>query len=261
MIQYRRMERVRHQADLLWALAASDLRARYGRGRLRGLKWVLDPFAAVGVYLLLVTFVVDRPGRAPGLSIACAVVPFQLVIMTVANALRAVELRSAIVCNMAFDMRLLPVASAIVEAVGFAAALFLLFLMMAIYGIAPAPAFLLMPVVIVVTIAFSAALAFPAALAGTWFPEAHPFAISAARALYFIAPGVVALDQVHGRAHDLLWLNPLTGLFEAFRDVALRGAVPVAWELAYPLAFGAVVLALTLPLWRADEPHFAKVVG
>ena len=247
--------------DVLWALAASDLRARYGRGRLRALKWVLDPFAAVGVYLLLVTFVVEHQGRAPGLSIACAVVPFQLVIMTVANALRAIDLRSAIVSNMAFDKRLLPVASAVVEAVGFGAALLLLFAMMALYGVAPAPAFLLLPVVVAVTVAFSVAMAFPAALAGTWFPEVHPFVISGARALYFIAPGVVALDQVHGRAHELLRLNPLTGLFEAFRDVALRGAVPAAWELAYPLAFAAVVVALTLPLWRSDEPHFAKVVG
>jgi lipopolysaccharide transport system permease protein len=255
------MDRVRRRVDVVWALAASDLRARYGRGRLRGLKWVLDPFAAVGVYLLLVTFVVERPGDAPGLSIACAVVPFQLVIMTVANALRAVEARSAIVSNRAFDRRLLPVASAVVETVGFGAALFLLVLMMAIYGVAPTPALLLLPVVIATTVAFSVAMAFPSALVGLWLPEIHPFVISAARAMYFLAPGIVALDQVHGQAHDLLGLNPLTGLFEAFRDVTLRGVVPPAWELVYPLAFGALVLVLTLPLWRADEPHFAKVVG
>jgi lipopolysaccharide transport system permease protein len=254
------MDRARHRMDVLRALAASDLRARYGRGRLRGLKWVLDPFAAVGVYLLLVTFVVNRHGLAPGLSIACAVVPFQLVIMTVANALRAVEMRSAIVGNMAFDKRLLPIASAIVEAVGFGAALLLLALMMAVYGVAPTPALLLLPVVIAATIALSVALAFPAALAGLWLPEIHPFVISAARALYFVAPGIIALDQVHGRAHELLRLNPLTGLFEAFRDVALRGVVPAAWELVYPLAVALLILALTLPLWRADEPHFAKVL-
>jgi lipopolysaccharide transport system permease protein len=255
------MDGARLRTDVLWVLAASDLRARYGRGRLRGLKWILDPFAAVGVYLLLVTFVVNRPGKAPGLSIACAVVPFQLVIMTIANALRAVELRSAIVSNMAFDKRLLPVASAIVEAVGFGAALVLLGLMMAVYGVVPTPALLLLPVVVAVTIALSIALAFPAALVGLWLPEAQQLLISATRTLYFVAPGVVALDQVHGRAHNLLRLNPLTGLFEAMRDVVLRGTVPAAWELAYPLAFAALILIVVLPVWRADEPHFAKVVG
>ena len=255
------MDRARDRLELLLALAASDLRARYGRGRLRGLKWVLDPFAAVGVYLLLSSFVLHRPGRAPGLSIACAVVPFQRVMMTVINALRAVELRSAIICNRAFDKRLLPVASAIVETVGFAAALLLLALMMIIYGATPTWALLLLPVVIAVTVAFSVALAFPAALVGVWLPEVQPFVVSAVRALYFVAPGIVALDQVHGRAHQLLKINPLTGLFEAFRDVVMRGTVPAAWELAYPLAFAGAILLLTLPVWRMEEPHFAKVVG
>ena len=60
--------------DLLIALSSSDLRARYGRGSWKSLKWLLDPFFATGVYLILVTFVIDRPGVAPGLSIACATV-------------------------------------------------------------------------------------------------------------------------------------------------------------------------------------------
>ena len=60
--------------DVLLALTESDLRARYGRGPWRLVKWLLDHFAVVGVYLLLVTVVLEREGRAPGLAIACAVV-------------------------------------------------------------------------------------------------------------------------------------------------------------------------------------------
>ena len=43
----------RHEArriDLLVALAVSDLRARYGRGSVEVVKWLLDPFFAAGVY-------------------------------------------------------------------------------------------------------------------------------------------------------------------------------------------------------------------
>ena len=76
------------------ALAGSDLRARYGRGRWKLVKWLFDLFAALGVYLVLVVFVLDLPGEAPGLSIACAVVPFQLVVMVVSSSLTAIRLRS-----------------------------------------------------------------------------------------------------------------------------------------------------------------------
>ena len=67
-------------------------------------------------------FVLDRQGTAIGLSIACAVVPFQLVMMTIINALRAVDLRRSVITNMAFDKSLIPVASMCTEAIGFAAA-------------------------------------------------------------------------------------------------------------------------------------------
>ena len=64
------------------------MRIRYGRGRVRFLKWVLDPIAALGVYLLLVALVLDRGGDAIGLSLACAIVPFQLMITSVAQRAR-----------------------------------------------------------------------------------------------------------------------------------------------------------------------------
>ena len=60
--------------------------------------------------------------------------------------------------------------------------------------------------------------------------------------LFFIAPGLVPLSEVSGSAHDLLPLNPLTGLFEAYRDVLLYGPTG-AWQLLFPIACGRVLLA------------------
>lgn len=58
------------------ALARADLLDRYGRGGGRFVRWLLDPFLLLGIYLLLVVYVLDRPGEAPGLSLACAIVPY-----------------------------------------------------------------------------------------------------------------------------------------------------------------------------------------
>lgn len=245
---------------MISALTRSDLKVRYGRGHLRMIKWLLDPFAAVGVYLLLVAFVLDRQGYAIGLSIACAVVPFQLVMMTIINAMRAVDLRRSVITNMAFDKSLIPFASVCTEAVGFTAALLLLAILMVAYNVAPTPWILLMPVVIAVTMFFSLACAFPAALIGLWAPELTPFIMSAVRATYFLAPGLIALRHVYGHTHDLILLNPLTGLFESFRDILLYGQAPQWWELVYPTVFAAVMIAVIYPLWRREAPHFAKIL-
>jgi ABC-type polysaccharide/polyol phosphate export permease len=104
-------------------------------------------------------------------------------------------------------------------------------------------------------------LAYPAALIGAWYPEMVPFAVSLLRALFFFAPGIVALDAVTGTARDLMPFNPFTGIFEAFRHALLYGNSPAAWELLSPLAFAAVIFAIGFPLYRREQAQLAKLVG
>ena len=252
--------RARHTLDVIVALTRTDLRVRYGRGPLRRVKWLADPIAALGVYLLLITFVIDDAGVAAGLSVACAVVPFQLVIMSVVNALRAVELRRSIVANMGFPRILIPLAGTLTEAVGFAACLFLFPLMMGVYGIAPTPAILLLPLALALTLVVALAFAYPATLVGVWMPEMGPLLVAATRTLFFLAPGLVALDEIYGNTHDLLVFSPLAGIFETYRAILLYGEAPEAWMVGVPLAYAAVSFAIFVPIFRREERHFAKLL-
>src|SRR6266511_4318487 len=217
----------RHRLDVLRVLTTSDLRVRYGRGGLRYLKWILDPLAALGVYLVLVSLVLTRGADAIGLSLACAIVPFTLLMASIVNALTAVQLRGSILLN----------------------------------GVEPTAAVLWLPVALAITVVLALALAYPSTLFGIWYPELQPFAVSFARAGFFLAAGLVALDEVTGEARDLLPYNPLTGLFESFRDALLYGRSPAAWELLVPLGAAAVVLAISVPVYMREQSRLAKLVG
>jgi homopolymeric O-antigen transport system permease protein len=252
--------RFRRTWDPLVSLTLSDLRVRYGRGWWRFLKWLLDPFAAVGVYLLLVSFVLDRPGHAPGLTVACAVIPFQLVMLTVINSIGAIRLRKSIILNGGFDRALIPISSVMTETIAFAASLTLLVVMMAAYTIAPTTAALWFPIVLLSNILFSVSVAYPVALFGLWFPDLRVFAVSFVRTLFFLAPGFIALREIDGRANEILRVNPLTGLFESYREVLLYGHRPPAWTILIPLAYSVVFLALFVPIYIREQRHFAKVV-
>lgn len=246
--------------DVLVALTESDLRARYGRGGFRLVKWLLDPFALVGVYLLLVSFVIYRPGIATGLSLACAVIPFQLIMLAVTNGLGSVAFRSSIILNMGFRRTLIPLAGALTESAAFASSLLLVVLMMAAYGIAPTLAVLWLPLVLGANVLLAVASAYGASIFGLWYPDLRALAISAVRALFFLAPGLVALADIQGRAHDLLKLNPLTGLFEAYRAVFLYGHAPSAWQILYPICGAVALLAVFLPVYTREQRQFAKVL-
>ena len=246
--------------DVLLSLTRADLNARYGRGPWQLGKWLLDPFALVGVYLLLVTFVLGRPGQAPGLSLACAIVPFQLLMMTIVNSMTAVSTRRSIILNMSFERVLIPVSAVLTEAVAFGASLTLVVLLMAVYGVAPTAAIVWLPVVLLATLTFAAGCAYPATLFGLWFPDMRVIAVSLVRTLFFLAPGLVSLSQIEGRAGELVRLNPLTGLFESYRAVLLYGHRPAAWQLLYPVGIGALFLVAALPIYRREQAQFAKAM-
>jgi ABC-type polysaccharide/polyol phosphate export permease len=246
--------------DLVWALTESDLRFRYGRGPWRFIRWLLEPVALVGVYLILVTFVFDRPGEAVGLSLTCSIIPFQLVMLTIANAMTALGARRPIVLNMAFRRTMMPVSSALTESAGFASSLLLLVAMMAIYAVAPTWNVLWFPLVFLVNLVLAVASAYVGILFGIWLRELRAFVLSFVRTLYFLSPGLVPLQETSENVRGLLKLNPLTGLFEAYRSIFLYGTTPAAWQLLYPLIAAALLLAIFLPLYKSEERHFAKVI-
>lgn len=193
--------------------------------------------------------------------LACAVVPFQLLTLAVINGMSAVALRRPIVLNMSFQRALIPLATVCTESVAFAASLLLPALLMAVYGIGPTLALLWLPLVLAITLLLAVALSYAAALFGLYWPDLRTLGISLMRTLFFLSPGLIALSEIPDDAADIVRLNPLSGIFEAWRQVLIAGESPEAWMLLIPLAAAALILALVAPLWRRDQPHFAKVLG
>jgi ABC-type polysaccharide/polyol phosphate export permease len=245
---------------VLFALTEADLRFRYGRGPGRIARWLLEPFALVGIYLLLTAFVLDTPGDAPGLALAAAVVPFQFVMNTVANAMNAVHIRRGIVLNIGFDRNLIPFSSTLAEAASFVASFSVIIVMMIAYRVPPTSAMWWLPLVVIVTLYFVVAAAYASTLLGLWLWEFKPFLLSFVRMLFFLSPGLVVLSQTGSNVREFLRLNPLTGLFELYRDVFLYGSTPELWQFLYPIAVSSLLLAIFVPVFRSEQRHFAKIL-
>lgn len=255
-----RLVRVVRAVAVLASLTEADLRFRYGRGPGRFVRWLMEPFALVGVYLLFLTFVLDRPGVAPGLSLAAVIVPFQLVISTVGNAMDAVQIRRPILLNMAFERNLIPVSSALTECASFAASFLIVVVMMIAYRIGPSLALLWLPAVVLVNVFVAIAAAYAASLLGLWLRELRLFLLSFVRMLFFLSPALVPLSETSSNVRGVLRLNPLTGLFEAYREIFLVRQSPSAWQLLYPVAIASILLLVFVPLYRTEQGQFAKVV-
>ena len=83
-----------------------------------------------------------------------------------------------------------------------------------------------------------------------WFRELILFAMSFVRTLFFVAPGLVALDTVPDDVATLLKLNPLSGIFEGYRDgTSLRPCARGVGGRLIPLAFSVGLIVVFGPLY------------
>ena len=180
---------------------------------------------------------------------------------TIARHSTCVRLRETIVLNMPFPRTLLPVSSALTETAAFAASLALLALMMIVYGVAPTVAILWLPIVMLVTVAARRGDLVPRRAARPVVPG--PSAVRDQLRARVVLRRAGHRSAVGGRAvvDDWLKLNPLTGLFEAYRDVLLYGDSPAAWELLYPIAWAGCCSRCSCRSTGRTAPHFAKVLG
>ncbi len=220
---------------------------------------MVNPFALVGIYLLL-RIVLSRAGNGAALSIACAVVPFQIVILSAESAMSAVTLREPVLLNRRFDRMLIPPATVITEAFAFGASFLLFPITMIVSDIGPTMALAWLPLAVAATFSVALGISWPAALLGIWFPSTKVVVSQGLRVLFFAAPGIVALAEMSPSIRRWIMFNPLTGLFESFRHVFLYGDTPRLWQIAYPMAFGLLLTALFVPLYRREQRHFAKLV-
>jgi ABC-type polysaccharide/polyol phosphate export permease len=113
---------------------------------------------------------------------------------------------------------------------------------------------------VVVNIVVAIAFAYPATLFGIWFVDLDELGVSFVRTMFFLAPSLIPLSEIHGRVGELIRLNPLTGLFESYRDALLYGQSPPVWQLLYPLGVALVLLVVFVPLYRREQWHMAKVI-
>ena len=84
--------------------------------------------------------------------------------------------------------------------------------------------------------------------------------ISAVRTLFFVAPGLVALDQVPEGAQKWLKLNPLTGIFESYRSVLLYGIARPRGSCSTRASSPSSCSRSCMPLYRREQRQFAKLV-
>lgn len=251
------------ERELLYFLAWRDLLVRYKQTFI-GVTWtVLRPLATILVYTLVFGILAQLPslGVPYTLIVLTGLLPWQLFSLVLIVSSESIMANSQLVQKVYFPRLIIPLSSIVVCIVDHLVAFLLVFLLMAWFGLAPGPQFLLLPFVTLLAVACAFGLGLMAAALNTRYRDLRQLIPIVLQVGVFICPVAYATSLISPKWQWLYALNPLVGVIDAFRWCIL--AKP---ELIYPpsilvsIAFAIVSVIIGIRVFRRFEPTFTDVL-
>ncbi|HNQ23668.1 MAG TPA: ABC transporter permease [Phycisphaerae bacterium] len=256
--------------QLLWSLAARDIRVRYKQSLL-GVTWaVLLPLSM----MLIFTFVFTRAVRATGLATDLpyalyaysGLVPWTFFSMALTGCVNSLVANRNLVTKVYFPREVFPLACVGSALVDFAIALAVLVGLMAYFAAAgawtfrPHAALALLPFLILVQMALTTGLGMLLAMANLFYRDVRQVVTVGLQLLLFVSGVVVPIPADGSLAARLLGLNPLVPLLAAYRDCLLYGRWPEGTGLLYATVLSLAVLLGGWAWFRRAAFKFAECI-
>ncbi len=233
--------------EVMFTLAARDLKLRYKQTAL-GAAWVvLQPLLAAGIFAFVFGTVagMDSDGQPYFLFSFAGLIGWKLFQGMVTQSTLCIVENSDLVSKVYFPRLALSLSTIPSNLVDFGVSLVLMAVLMLAYRIELTWALLLLPVWTLVMLLLAAGLGVILSALAVYYRDVKHVLPVFVQMLLYISPVAYAVSEVPDNYRSLFYLNPLVAPLEAFRWSLLGTSPPQAEFLAYSviLAFGGVIVA------------------
>lgn len=243
--------------DLLRELIARDIKLRY-RGSFLGIVWtLLNPLAELLVLLFVFSVVlkVDIPNF--GAHLFTGLIVYGWFQTSVNFATSAIVGNRELVRRPGVPVVILPIVTVASNLVHFVLSLPILLGLLLVNGIPLAWTVLMLPLLVVVEFLLILAFAYPVATIHVWFRDAQHVLRIALQLLFYLTPIFYEASSVPAQLQWFYKINPMAHMVDAYRAILMRGELPGAWSLGYPIAVSVVLLLVGVTWFRSASHRFA----
>ena len=239
----------RHR-QLIAALTARDLKARY-RGSLLGYFWSLaNPLLLLGVYTLVFTkFFPQQVVQPYPLFLFSGILPWTFFAAAILESTSSISANAGLIKKVMFPAEALPLVVVLSHLVHFALAIPILLAAIGVYALMGQFEFnvtiLLVPVLMLLQTMFVAGIAMTVSSASVLFRDLRDIVANLMQLGFFVTPIIYLIDNIQSRAlRAILRVNPMTPFVVAYQDIFFFGRMPNLSDsiLILTYAFGSLAL-------------------
>jgi lipopolysaccharide transport system permease protein len=248
--------------DLVWAWTVRTLRGRYQQSALGWLWASVQPVATVAIFSVVFTRIVpvDTGGVPYILFSYSVVVPWTLLATSITDMAMSLVQNMNLIGKIYFPREALPIASLLARLADFGISFILLVILMMFYRIPVSPTGLLyLPLILMIQLALILGLGIGAAALNVFYRDVDPLLKLVIQVWFYASPILYPVSFVPEKWQWLYFLNPMSGIIAAYRDVLIYDRLPGDYLLP------AVIVSLLIFVggywfFKRVESQFADII-
>jgi len=257
--------------ELIRSLVARDLKVRY-RNSVLGIAWSwVHPLLMMLVYTMVFNFLAGRSDLGNfHIFVLCALLPWNFFSASVSEATTSIVSNGHLIKKVYFPREILPISIVISNLVNFVIALPVFFALALVSGARVTAWALLLPIPILVQVAFSVGICLILATLDVFYRDTQVIMGVLMMAWFFVTPVFYPITQVpleatvFGITFDAqLWLrrlNPMASIIASYRDLLYRGAPTGLDFLLRTAATALITLVVGYVVFLRYSPRFGEEV-
>lgn len=247
--------------ELLYQMTRRDLLLRYKQA-VMGFGWaVFMPLLNTAVFSVIFTRVAPLETDIPyPLFAYCGLLVWNFSASSFRFAVTSLTANAALVTKVYFPREIFPISAVMVSVVDFAVGSTVLIGLMVYYQVVPTAAILALPWVLSVHIVFTLGISLLLAMGNLFYRDVKYLFELVVTIWMFLSAVLYPVSQIGGTAGQIMALNPMTPILEGYRDVLLRGRVPVPTSFLITTAVSVVLLLVAWIIFHRAEYEFAENV-
>jgi len=248
--------------ELLFFFVWRDVKVRYKQTVLGALWAIIQPLTTTFAFAILFGRLGGMSRHVDGpyaLHVFAGMLPWTFFANAVTVAANSLVGSGHLISKVYFPRLLVPLSAIASGLIDFAISFVVLLIMMAIYGVAPAPSILAAPLFLAGTIAASAGAGILFAALVVTFRDVRYIITFAMQLWLFASPVLYSIELIPARWRLLYAINPMAGLITGFRACVVGGPAPL--DVILVSSASAVVLFLVAVRYFVQvERRFADVI-
>ena len=245
--------------QMIFSLVRRELRGRY-KGSVLGFLWTfINPLLQLVVYTIVFSVILRSDIDKFYLYLFVGLIPWIFFSSSLTGGASSVLASKDMVKKIYFPREILPISYVTSAFVNMLFCFIVIFIVVFISGVPiNLIAYCYLPVIMIAEYVLALGGALITSALTVYFRDLEYILGIITMAWMYLTPIMYSVDIVPDRLKPIFYMNPMTPIIVAYRDVLYYGSIPHLGTLAHGFIFGVVMLGVGYFVFRRLQKHFAE---